>query len=169
MPTLEAWLGYLGIFGACVLFSSPLPTMSRIINSGSVEIISVINCGSWVLYALVTPDRQAPLITNLIGTAVNVAYVLVFAFNNPVQPQFKRKVLGALIFMAVVFGVVFGIVPRAGDWGDKSDAEVESDVLGSVSDVFNVLMYAGPLTIMSTVIKTKSVEFMPLALTIGTR
>lgn len=75
-----------------------------------------------MLYALVTPDRQAPLITNLIGTAVNVAYVLVFAFNNPVQPQFKRKVLGALVFMAVVFGVVFGIVPRAGDWGDKSDA-----------------------------------------------
>ena len=50
-------------------------------------IISCINCGSWVLYALVTPDRQAPLITNLIGSAVNVCYVLVFAMNRPVQPR----------------------------------------------------------------------------------
>eukprot|EP00519_Triparma_laevis_P007154 CAMPEP_0182499928 /NCGR_PEP_ID=MMETSP1321-20130603/8028_1 /TAXON_ID=91990 /ORGANISM="Bolidomonas sp., Strain RCC1657" /LENGTH=232 /DNA_ID=CAMNT_0024704183 /DNA_START=94 /DNA_END=792 /DNA_ORIENTATION=+ len=148
--------------------------MSRIINTKSVEkfspdpyIISVINCGSWVAYAIVTPDRQAPLITNLIGTAVNIIYVLVFAFNNPIQPDFRRKVFGASVFMAAVLTIVFLVIPNAGDWG-KSDAKVESSVLGTVSDVFNVLMYAGPLTIMSTVIKTKSVEYMPLALTIGT-
>ena len=40
--------------------------------------------------------------------------------------------------------------------------------MGTVSDVFNVLMYGGPLTIISTVVKTRSVEYMPLALTVGT-
>ena len=41
-------------------------------------------------------------------------------------------------------------------------------ILGAAADVLNILMYAGPLTIMSTVIRTKSIEYMPLALTLGT-
>mmetsp|Transcript_27787 Transcript_27787/g.55541 ORF Transcript_27787/g.55541 Transcript_27787/m.55541 type:complete len:247 (-) Transcript_27787:35-775(-) len=172
--TLTDWLGYLGIFGACVLFASPLPTMSRIIKNNSVElfspdpyIISFINCASWVLYALATPDRTAPLITNFIGTVVNVAYVGVFAANNPVQPSFGYKALGGFAFFAGVYVVVWHIVPSAVS-SSKTDDELRSSIMGTVSDVFNVLMYGGPLTIMSTVVKTRSVEFMPLALTVGT-
>lgn len=34
-------------------------------------------------------------------------------------------------------------------------------IVGILCDVFNVMMYASPLTIMAKVIKTKSVKFMP--------
>jgi len=44
----------------------------------------------------------------------------------------------------------------------------QTDFLGILASTFNTLMYGSPLSIMFQVIQTKSVEFMPLPLTIMT-
>jgi hypothetical protein len=138
------------------------------------------------MYALpsVTPDRTSPLITNLIGGAINVSYVLVFALNDrsemstetlrpsPLRPSpFRKKCLGLAVLSGVVFGFTFFVAPShpglVGLSSGKSGAEIKSEILGVICVLFNILMYSGPLTIMSLVITTKSVEFMPLFLTIG--
>ncbi|GMI32601.1 hypothetical protein TeGR_g11652 [Tetraparma gracilis] len=173
-------LGNLGLFGACVLFLSPIPTMLRIIRSKATlsfspdpYLMSVANCFFWVFYALpsVTPDRTSPLITNLIGAVINTAYVGVFMYHAP-GGVFWKKFWGLLFFVVFVGCMVFFVVPENRSWfnlsEDKTDAEIRSDMLGFVADVFNIGMYGGPLTIINTVIRTKSVEFMPLPLTVGT-
>ncbi|PNX92245.1 bidirectional sugar transporter sweet6b-like protein [Trifolium pratense] len=40
-------------------------------------------------------------------------------------------------------------------------------IVGVLCDVFNVMMYAAPLTIMAKVIKTKSVKYMPFWLSLA--
>ena len=178
--SLVLFLGNLGLVGACVLFLSPIPTMMRIRRSQSTlffspdpYIFSLINCVFWTLYALpsVTPDRTSPLITNCIGAVINLAYIVVFANNNPPE-TFWSKVWAMAGTIAFVFSVIFFFAPSHASWfglpSETSTAEIESNLLGTLSDVFNIMMYGGPLTIMSTVIRTKSVEFMPLPLTVGT-
>ncbi|MED6187231.1 hypothetical protein PIB30_074536 [Stylosanthes scabra] len=39
-------------------------------------------------------------------------------------------------------------------------------VVGVLSDIFNVMMYVSPLTVMAKVIKTKSVEYIPFWLSL---
>ncbi|BAU01047.1 hypothetical protein VIGAN_11020100 [Vigna angularis var. angularis] len=40
-------------------------------------------------------------------------------------------------------------------------------IVGIICDVFNVMMYVSPLTIMAKVIKTKSVKYMPFWLSLA--
>ncbi|KAI3759379.1 hypothetical protein L6452_07150 [Arctium lappa] len=42
-----------------------------------------------------------------------------------------------------------------------------SMIVGLICIVFNILMYASPLTVMKSVIKTKSVKYMPLSLAVA--
>jgi len=175
MVSLEDILGDLGLIAACLLFASPLPTMRRIYLKGTVEqfspdpyIFSVCNCTMWVLWALITPDRAAPLQTNTIGTVTYVFYLVVYATGNPGRSFYKKLAMSATL-LAMVSLFAFIVAPSIDVIrSDKTSLEVASSVLGVAADTFNVLMYAGPLTIMSTVIRTRSIEFMPLPLTLGT-
>ncbi|KAL5080068.1 hypothetical protein RYX36_008489 [Vicia faba] len=40
-------------------------------------------------------------------------------------------------------------------------------VVGIICDVFNIMMYVSPLTVMAKVIKTKSVKYMPFWLSVA--
>ncbi|GMH49303.1 hypothetical protein TrRE_jg3645, partial [Triparma retinervis] len=131
-------------------------------------IFSLCNCTLWVLWALVTPDRTAPLQTNTIGTIIYVFYLVVYSTGSPGRTFFKK--IGMSAAMLVVVGMIaFWVAPKIDIIREgRTSLEVSSMIFGFAADTFNVLMYAGPLTIMSTVVRTKSVEFMPLPLTLGT-
>ena len=176
MPDAKFWFGNIGILGACVLFASPIPTMKYVVKVGSVMqfspdpyIMNAINCVVWVMWASVTPDRMAPLITNAIGTGVNVVYLFIFFWwgDTSSRSLFLKKIFAATLLIAATAAFSFMVAPLVFEKAD-ADWKVESAALGVLADIFNVLMYAGPLTIAVTVIKTKSVEFMPLGLAVGT-
>ncbi|KAL5068441.1 hypothetical protein RYX36_019328, partial [Vicia faba] len=40
-------------------------------------------------------------------------------------------------------------------------------VVGIICDIFNIMMYASPLTVMAKVIETKSVKYMPFSLSLA--
>ena len=178
------FLSVLGTVAAFGMFCSPIPTMRRILKLRSVELYSedpflltMINCGAWTLYGLITPDRTAPLVTNLIGLVFQTVYIIIFALNNPPNPsRFRVKVISTLSVL-VVFTcfVLFGLPsmwPAVGlSPSDDADHDFQPDqtsFIGIVSDGFNILMYFGPLTIVGTVLRTRSVKYMPLAITVGT-
>ena len=145
--------------------------MRRILKNKDVEkfsedmyIVSCVNCAIWVLYGIVTPGRLAPLVTNAVGLAMNLVYVLIFAVSNP--PNYRRFVLKVLSIPAIITMlvlVVYLIIPATKD----DETKTQEKLLGITADVFNLLMYSGPLTIISVVRKSKSVFYMPLPLTIG--
>jgi len=178
--------GNMGLVAALLLFLSPLPTFQKIRRAHRVfqfspdpYIINCMNCASWCLYAIITPDRIQPLITNGIGLLMNVTYVVLFLKNintdggdhKNLSQRTLTKILYLFISLALLVVVVLIGVPHIlpSKWYlDGTVQETQTQIIGVFADVLNVGMYAGPLTVLSVVVKTESVQFMPLPLTIAT-
>eukprot|EP00301_Raphidiophrys_heterophryoidea_P019608 c4510_g1_i1.p1 GENE.c4510_g1_i1~~c4510_g1_i1.p1 ORF type:complete len:241 (-),score=38.59 c4510_g1_i1:120-842(-) len=141
--------------------------------SSFTYVVSMFQCALWVTYAIVTPDRLQPLITNLIGATLEAGYVVVFLYYARGEARTRTLKMGlvAVLSFLVIILVVLLAVPH---WsfvkpiGKNSDDSRETTFLGMVCVVINIIMYGSPLSVMSLVIKTKSVEFMPFPITIGT-
>jgi hypothetical protein len=70
--------------------------------------------------------------------------------------------------MGVIVAIAF-VLPglNCPDFLREGDSAT-TDLLGIAAAGFNTGMYASPLSAMATVVRTQSVEFMPLPLTLGT-
>ncbi|KAH9720147.1 Bidirectional sugar transporter SWEET5 [Citrus sinensis] len=161
-----------GIIGNVIslgLFLSPIPTMAAIMRQKSVEnfkpdpyIATVLNCFVWTFYGLpfVHPDSTLVVTINGAGAAIELFYVLIFVIFSSWGK--RRKIFVALVvevvFMAILIFVTLYFLHTTDD---------RTTVVGIIAVVFNIVMYAAPLTVMKMVISTKSVKYMPLALAIG--
>ncbi|KAI7751489.1 hypothetical protein M8C21_022563, partial [Ambrosia artemisiifolia] len=149
------------------LFLAPTITFQRIINNSSTEQFSgvpypmtLLNCllSAWYGLPFVSENNGLVTVINGVGVVIESLYVMVFVMYAPKKE--KRKVVWLVVFDVVVFGTVglvsvFGLVGNARRW-----------FCGLAASVFSVVMYASPLSIMRTVMKTKSVEFMPFFLSL---
>ncbi|XP_009395814.2 bidirectional sugar transporter SWEET4 isoform X1 [Musa acuminata AAA Group] len=167
--TIRTVFGILGNGTALVLFFSPAPTFRRIWKSGSVEqfhatpyLATLLNCMFWILYGLpmVHPHSTLVLTINGSGLVIELTYVIIFLLYS--ERNQRLRVLLVLIIeilfvgavAAIVLTIVHGYVRR-------------SLVVGVLCVIFGTLMYASPLSVMKQVIETKSVEFMPLFLSLA--
>lgn len=161
------------------MFASPVPTMKRILNEKTVSdfsevpyVLATCNCALWISYTLVTPGRVMPLITNAIGLIAEIIYCAIFMIysEGDVHKRICTRVGGVWIFITILVVFAYVAMPLlniSGFLGNNDSAA--TDFLGIVSSLFNTLMYGSPLSIMLLVIRTQSVEFMPLALTVMVR
>ncbi|KAH9776106.1 Bidirectional sugar transporter SWEET5 [Citrus sinensis] len=149
-------IGYFRNVISLGLFLSPIPTMAAIVRQKSVEnfkadpyIATVLNC----FVTLVVTINGA-------GAAIELFYVLIFVIFSSWGK--RRKIFVALVvevvFMAILIFVTLYFLHTTDD---------RTTVVGIIAVVFNIVMYAAPLTVMKMVISTKSVKYMPLALAIG--
>ena len=175
--TLLNVVGWAGCASAWLLFIAPMVTMRQILRAGSIGdfsplpyLISMLQCFLWTVYALpwVTPCKTQPLVTNGVGTVLELGYVVVFTVYSPRPGRMLATALamvavgGAFTAFALLVAPRFDI-PR---WPDKT-ASAQTTVLGWTCSVLNVAMYAAPLSVVRTVIRRRSVRNMPLLLTIG--
>lgn len=175
-------MGWIGTAAALLLFLVPVSTMKEIRRRGSVAsyscvpyTLSLAQCMLWVTYALpvVTPCKTQPLITNSLGTALELSYLLVFLRYGGTR---RAEIAFQLVAMLVVLGaiVLFALLvaPHIKELKPFPPATPplsrQTTVLGFVAAISNVGMYAAPLSVMRTVVRTRSVEFMPLSLTLAT-
>ncbi|KAL1357070.1 hypothetical protein HN51_009063 [Arachis hypogaea] len=161
-----------GVIGNVIsfgLFFSPAPTFYRIIKRKSVEefkpdpyIATVLNCAFWVFYGLpfVHPHSILVVTINSIGLAFEFVYLTIFYIYA--TNKGRKKVAIYLVIEAIFFAVIALITLLA-----LHGTRKRSLVVGVLCDIFNVMMYVSPLTIMAKVIKTKSVEFMPFWLSLA--
>jgi len=152
--------------------------MLKIRRRGAVEeysatpyMVAALQCGTWTTYAIVTPCKIQPLVTNSVGLVLELCYIVWFIFYAGAS---TRRVLLQTSGYALVFIVLagFGVVaaphlPITPFPSQTPPLSKQTTVLGFVCAGLNVLMYASPLAIMRTVIRTKSVEYMPLPLTLA--
>ena len=151
-------IGWVGTTMAIFLFLAPLPTMRKVSRARSTLefsatpfLVSTLNCGLWSVYALpmITPDRYQSLVCNVFGLVMEVAYIchfLRFAAAGarcgcgwrapPASPRCRhrdraRRRRRALPVLAA---------RRLGMPARRSTP-------GWMASVFNILMYAAPLTI----------------------
>ncbi|KAH9790619.1 hypothetical protein WN944_009804 [Citrus x changshan-huyou] len=173
MVSAEAARNIVGIIGNVIsfgLFLSPTPTFWRIIKRKDTEefhpyayICACMNCMFWILYGLpvVHPDSTLVVTINGIGLALELIYLSIFCVYN--REKKGRKIvaiglLGEVAFLGVIAVITFVVF---------HNTTTRTLFVGIICDIFNIIMYASPLSIWHKVIKTKSVEYMPFFLSLA--
>ncbi|XP_054801515.1 LOW QUALITY PROTEIN: bidirectional sugar transporter SWEET6b-like [Prosopis cineraria] len=161
-----------GIIGNVIsfgLFLSPAPTFYRIIKKKSVEefkpdpyLATVLNCAFWVFHGMpfVHPHSILVVTINSVGLVFEFAYLIIFLIYA--QNKGRKKVFLCLLAEAIFFAAIVLITLLV-----LHGTVTRSLVVGILCDVFNIMMYLSPLTIMVKVIKTKSVKYMPFWLSLA--
>ncbi|KAK4748690.1 hypothetical protein SAY87_015276 [Trapa incisa] len=149
------------------LFMSPMPTFIQIWKKGSVQqyspapyLATLVNCMVWVLYGVpwVTSDSTLVVTINGLGTAIELAYITFFLFfcsDRKKRVQMLAVLAVELALIAILSSLVLTVVHTP---------KQRSKVVGIICILFNIMMYAAPLSVMKLVITTKSVEYMPFFL-----
>ncbi|KAK3183548.1 hypothetical protein Dsin_030834 [Dipteronia sinensis] len=125
-----------------------------------VGIVACLNCMFWILYGLpvVHPDSILVVTINSVGLVLELIYLSIFfiySHQNRTRMMVALWLLGELLFVGAVAGITFGVFHTY---------TKRSLFVGVICDIFNIIMYASPLTIVHKVITTKSVEYMPFFL-----
>lgn len=172
----EQVVSWVGTVFAWFLFLSPSKTFYRIIKERSVSgfdstpyLVSALNCILWVSYGIVTPNRFALLVNNAVGFAISSTWSTIFTIFSP--PKLRKtvllKIFGVLATWAALFLADLFAVPKI-PLKPFPGMSLQTEILGIACVILNTLMYGAPLVVVRQVLKTKSVEFMPLPLSVMT-
>ncbi|EXB54069.1 Bidirectional sugar transporter SWEET2 [Morus notabilis] len=163
---LDCEEGNLFAFG---LFVSPVPTFRRIVRNRSTEqfsgipyIYALLNClvTLWYGTPLISPDNVLIMTVNSVGALFQSVYIILFIVYSD-----KPTKVRALVLLLAVFSI-FGVV--VGGSLQIIDPLIRRNVVGLMSSVCLVSMFASPLFIINLVIQTKSVEYMPFYISLST-
>ncbi|KAK7358497.1 hypothetical protein VNO77_00426 [Canavalia gladiata] len=172
MTTADIARTVVGILGNIIsgfLFLSPVPTFIGICKKGSVEqfsaapyLATLVNCMVWTLYGLpmVHPNSLLVVTINGSGCIIEIIYVTIFLIYSPRGKRLKvfLWLLLELIFISALTLVTLTLVHTT---------KKRSAIVGTTCIIFNIMMYASPLTIMKLVITTKSIEYMPFFISLA--
>ncbi|XP_045798363.1 bidirectional sugar transporter SWEET5-like [Trifolium pratense] len=165
-------VGTIGNVISFVLFFSPAPTFYKIIKKKDVEefkpdpyLVTLLNCAIWVFYGMpfVQPHDLYFVIVDGAGFVFQFVYLTIFYVyaNN----KGRKKLLLYLLIEVIFFAAIVLITMLALHDTTKRSSIV--GILGILCAIFNGLMYVSPLTIMTKVIKTKSVKYMSFCLSLA--
>ncbi|TVU32379.1 hypothetical protein EJB05_24108, partial [Eragrostis curvula] len=151
------------------MYTSDRPTFVNIWKKGTVEqyspipyVATLLNCMMWVVYGLplVHPHSMLVITINGTGTAIELVYITLFLLYS--AGATRRKVMLLLAGeIAFVAGVAALVLATAHTY------ERRSMIIGILCVLFGIGMYAAPLSVMKLVVQTKSVEYMPLSLSLA--
>ncbi|KAK3225131.1 hypothetical protein Dsin_004993 [Dipteronia sinensis] len=143
--------------------------MATIVKGKSVQefksdpyVATLLNCMLWVFYGMpfVHPDSLLVVTINGCGFVIELAYIVIFLIYSPASK--KKRILLALL-IEVVFMVILIFITMTFLHSTKA----RSMLIGLLCIVFNIIMYASPLTVLKMVIMTKSVKYMPFTLSLA--
>ncbi|OIV93995.1 hypothetical protein TanjilG_05698 [Lupinus angustifolius] len=172
MTTTDIARTVVGIIGNIIsgfLFLSPMPTFVAICKRGSVEqyspapyLATLVNCMVWTLYGLpmVHPHSLLVVTINGSGCVIELIYVTLFLIYSDHGKRVK-------VFLLLLLELIFIIALTAITLTLAHTTKKRSAIVGTICIVFNIMMYASPLAVMKLVITTKSVEYMPLFISIA--
>ncbi|KAH9302080.1 hypothetical protein KI387_013663, partial [Taxus chinensis] len=145
------------------LFMSPLPTFWKIYKlkstkeySGFPYACTLFSCAFWLLYGTpyVKPHSLMLLTTNGTGFALELFYLmsyLTFASKKNKVILVQLTIAMSLALATVVVMTILLVHTHAS----------KQLLVGTFCVTLSIAMYASPLCIMSEVIRTKSVKYMP--------
>ncbi|KAF5807127.1 putative SWEET sugar transporter [Helianthus annuus] len=162
-------VGIIGNAIALYLFLSPTPTFLKIVKLKSVQaykpdtyLATLMNCSMWLFYGLpiVHPHSLLVVTINSAGILITLTFCSIFFIYS--SWTCRRKMIIVLILEAIVIAAMVTVTLTL-----SHTHPARSMLVGILCLVFNIIMYASPLTIMKTVIRTKSVKYMPVCISIG--
>ncbi|XP_045823285.1 bidirectional sugar transporter SWEET13-like [Trifolium pratense] len=160
--------GIIGNIISFAVFLSPLPTFYTIFKKKSAEgyqslpyVVALFSAMLWIYYAFVKREAALLLITiNTFGIIVESAYLIVFLIYATKKSRLSTI---KLLLLLNVFG--FGAMLLSTLYLSKGAKRLA--IIGWICLVFNISVFAAPLFVLSKVIRTRSVEYMPFFLSLS--
>ncbi|KAF0913604.1 hypothetical protein E2562_023715 [Oryza meyeriana var. granulata] len=158
------FIGIVGNIISILVFASPIATFRRIVRSKSTEdfrwlpyVTTLLSTSLWTFYGLLKPGGLLIVTVNGAGAALEAIYVTLYLAYAPRETKAKMaKAVLAVNVGALAAVVVVALVALHGG--------VRLFVVGVLCAALTIGMYAAPMAAMRTVVKTRSVEYMPFSL-----
>eukprot|EP00746_Dinoflagellata_sp_MGD_P044159 gnl/MRDRNA2_/MRDRNA2_207795_c0_seq1.p1 gnl/MRDRNA2_/MRDRNA2_207795_c0~~gnl/MRDRNA2_/MRDRNA2_207795_c0_seq1.p1 ORF type:complete len:299 (+),score=52.71 gnl/MRDRNA2_/MRDRNA2_207795_c0_seq1:79-897(+) len=158
-------MGVPGIL-AVLVFLSPIDAMTRILKEGDVGKLPLmpysammLNGALWTTYGLLknAPGVWAP---NSIGFVCGVIFTTIYMKHCPTDANWlPGKALDHFKVIAVLITVALAAAALA-------QLDVAINIIGLMGQAICVIMFAGPLAAVKTIIAEKSTKSLPLAFTL---
>ncbi|XP_030539916.2 bidirectional sugar transporter SWEET9-like [Rhodamnia argentea] len=156
--------GLLGNIVSFLVFLAPIPTFYTIYKKKSsdgyqsIPYVVALSSASLLLYYGVLKTNATMIISiNALGIVIELAYLLIFLiYASTKEKMYTARLL--LLFNVGGFGVMMALTIFLLKGRQRVNA------VGWICAAFSLAVFTAPLSIMRRVIKTKSVEFMPFAL-----
>ncbi|XP_059651038.1 bidirectional sugar transporter SWEET16-like [Cornus florida] len=164
MANVSFYIGIVGNVISLLVFLSPIGTFKTVVKKKSTlnykglpYISTLLSTTLWCFYGVLNPDGLLVLTINGAGATLQLIYVILFLIYAPKEIKVKHMKLVAILNVGF-FGTVIAVAYIA------IDESFRLTFAGILCAGFTIGMYASPLSVMRTVIKTKSVEYMPFFL-----
>ncbi|XP_057778758.1 bidirectional sugar transporter SWEET16-like [Salvia miltiorrhiza] len=164
MGSLSLILGIIGNVISILMFASPIKTFKQVVKKKSTEnynglpyITTLLSTSLWTFYGLLKTGGLLIVTVNGAGAALHVVYVVIFLIYAPGNIKMRSVKLVAALNVAFL-----GVVIMATLLALKGDIRIT--FVGLLCAGLTIGMYAAPLSAVRTVIKMKSVKYMPFLL-----
>ncbi|XP_017972712.1 PREDICTED: bidirectional sugar transporter N3 [Theobroma cacao] len=161
------WIIVSGILGnilSFMVYLAPLPTFLRVYRKKSTEgfqsipyVVALVSAVLWIYYATLKSNAFLLMTINSFGCFVETIYTVVFIIYAPK----KARILTMKLLLLFNFGGLLLILLLT-HFFSKGPSRIH--IVGWFCVVSSAGVFAAPLSIMRLVVRTKSVEFMPFAL-----
>ncbi|KAK7295775.1 hypothetical protein RJT34_18687 [Clitoria ternatea] len=149
-----------------LVFLAPLPTFYKIFKNKSSEgfqsipyVVALLSAFLLLYYGFLKTNAILIITINCIGCVIEVSYLTMYIIYAPKKQKISTL---AMILIADIGG--FSLTMLISTFAVKGVNRVRA--VGLICAIFNIAVFAAPLSIMRRVIKTKSVEFMPFSLSL---
>ncbi|KAJ0248457.1 Bidirectional sugar transporter SWEET12 [Hirschfeldia incana] len=167
--THNTWAFVFGLMGNVISFAvflSPVPTFYRVWKKKTTEgfqslpyVVALFSATLWLYYATQKKDVFLLVTINSFGCFIETIYISIFLAFAPK----KARMLTVKLLLLMNFGG-FCLILLLCQFLAKGTTRAK--IIGGICVGFSVCVFAAPLSIIRTVIKTRSVEYMPFSLSL---
>ncbi|CAN7072790.1 unnamed protein product [Brassica oleracea var. botrytis] len=167
--THNTWAFVFGLMGNVISFAvflSPVPTFYRVWKKKTTEgfqslpyVVALFSATLWLYYATQKKDVFLLVTINSFGCFIETIYISIFLAFAPK----KARMLTVKLLLLMNFGG-FCLILLLCQFLAKGITRAK--IIGGICVGFSVCVFAAPLSIIRTVIKTRSVEYMPFSLSL---
>ncbi|KAL7606122.1 bidirectional sugar transporter SWEET14 [Lactuca sativa] len=167
MVHLTLAFGLLGNIVSFMVFLAPIPTFYKIYKKKSTEgyqsapyVVGLFSAMLWIYYAFLKTNVMLLITINSVGCIIETLYICFFLFYAPKKARMESL---KLIILLVIVG--FGLIVFSTQF--LVSGVNRGVIVGWICLVFSLCVFVAPLGVLREVIKTKSVEYMPILLSVA--
>ncbi|KAJ9567903.1 hypothetical protein OSB04_003869 [Centaurea solstitialis] len=156
--------GLLGNVVSFMVFLSPLPTFYKVYKKKSTEgfqsvpyVVGLFSAMLWIYYALLKTGAMLLITINSVGCFIQTFYIIFFLIYAPKKARIESLKL-IMLMIVVGFGLIVGLTQFFAHGASRVA------IVGWICLIFALCVFVAPLGVVRQVIKTKSVEYMPILL-----
>ncbi|XP_076898526.1 bidirectional sugar transporter N3-like [Bidens hawaiensis] len=159
--------GLLGNIVSFMVFLAPIPTFYKVYKKKSTEgfqsapyVVGLFSAMLWIYYAMLKTNVLLLITINSFGIVIETVYICFFLFYAPKKARMESL---KLIVLLIVVG--FGLIVFSTQF--FASGVTLGVIVGWICLVFSLCVFVAPLGVVRQVIKTKTVEYMPILLSVA--